>query len=127
MYSEQDNTFQINSCHYFISEGHNITEQGYVKLPNNISELNDYMCGLMNRKGPLCSRCIDGFGPSLTSDIFMCSNCTNVWYGVPLYVLVEFLPVTLIPHCSYLSDEFHFIPYDLLCPVQPYSPLCPAV
>ena len=61
-----------------------------------MSELNDYMCRLMNRKGPLCSKCIDGFGPALTSTGFTCSSCTNAWYGVPLFLLVEFVPITVL-------------------------------
>ena len=113
-YDEKDKTFQLNSCHYFQSEGHIITEQGYVKLPDNISELNDYMCGLMNRKGPLCGKCIDGFGPSLTSDIFTCSNCTNVWYGLPLYLLVEFLPITVL-YLIVLTFQFSFTSSPMTC------------
>ena len=67
-YDENKHTFEFGSCHYFHpKQGHHITEQRYVLLPDNISELNSYMCGLMNRKGPLCSQCIDGFGPALTS------------------------------------------------------------
>ena len=96
-YNEHEELFQLNSCHYFHStDGHSITEQGYVTLPDNISELNGYMCRSMNRKGPLYSRCIDGFGPALTSDAYTCSNCTNTWYGVPLYLLVELLPITVL-------------------------------
>ena len=113
-YNEHDETFQFNTCYYFISEGHNITEQGYVKLPDNISELNYYMCGLMNRKGPLCSRCIEGFGPSLTSDIFMCSNCTDIWYGVPLYLLVEFLPMTVL-YLIVLTFQISFTSSPMTC------------
>ena len=66
-----------------------------MQLPKNISELNDYMCGPMNRKGRICSECIDGFAPSVTSVGYKCSNCTGAWYGVPLYLLLEFVPITL--------------------------------
>ena len=47
-------------CPYFQLEGHQIndSEPGYIKLPHNISELNDYMCGPMNRKGFLCEQCM---------------------------------------------------------------------
>ena len=55
-----------------------------------------YMCRTMNRQGPLCSECIDEFGPALSSAGFICSNCTNAWYGVPLYLLVELLPITVL-------------------------------
>ena len=53
------------------------------------------MCGPMNRKGLVCSECIDGYGPSVTSTKFRCSDCSNAWYGVPLYLLLELVPVTV--------------------------------
>ena len=53
------------------------------------------MCGPMNRKGIVCSECIDGYGPSVTSPNFRCSDCTNAWYGVPLYLLLELVPLTV--------------------------------
>ena len=96
-YDNSKQTFEFGSCHYFqAKQGYHITEQGYVLLPDNVSEFNSYMCGLMNRKGPLCSECMDGFGPAMTSSGFTCSNCTNTWYGVPLYLIVEFLPITVL-------------------------------
>ena len=85
----------IAKCPYFQLEGYNVTEPGYITLPDNVSELNDYMCGPMNRKGLLCKDCIDGFGPSVTSLGYKCSNCTDAWYGIPLYLAVELIPITL--------------------------------
>ena len=82
-------------CPYFQDRGHNATPDGYFTLPNNISELNDYMCGPMNRKGQVCMDCIDGFGPSYTSLGYECSNCTGHWYRMPLYLLVELVPNTI--------------------------------
>ena len=67
----------------------------YIQLPNNISELNDFMCGPMNRKGRVCSECIDGFAPSVISPWYQCANCTGAWYGIPLYLFLEFVPITL--------------------------------
>ena len=49
----------------------------------------------MNRKGLVCSKCIDGYGPSVTSPKFRCFDCSNAWYGVPLYLLLELVPVTV--------------------------------
>ena len=54
------------------------------------------MCGLMDRRGQLCSECIDGFGPALTSIGYICSNCTDVWYGVPLYLVIDLVPLTFL-------------------------------
>ena len=81
------------------------SQPGYIELPRNISDLNKYMCGPANRKGILCSECIDGFGPSATSPKFKCSNCTNAFatYGIVIYLLSELIPVTV----------FYFILYVL--------------
>ena len=83
-------------CPYFQLEGYEVSdsEPGYIKLPDNISELNDYMCRPMNRKGFLCEERIDNFSVSMTSIGNKCSNCTDVWYGIPLYLAIELVPIT---------------------------------
>ena len=90
----------VSVCPYFQATGYNILEDlvGYITLPSNISELNDYMCGPMHRKGPLCSECIGNFGLSATSFRYTCSNCTqfSLTYGIPLYVLIEVIPITVL-------------------------------
>ena len=60
------------------------TKQGrywFIQLPDNVSELNDYMCGPLNRKGRLCSECKDGYGLGTTSVGFQHFECTEclVW------------------------------------------------
>ena len=95
---EETEIVSLSTCPYhgFVYEEHDV--DWYIQLPDNISTLNDYMCGPLNRKGRICSECIDGFGHSLTSfgfQYFECSNCSNAWYGIPLYLLVEFVPVTI--------------------------------
>ena len=94
-YKEEISTISLAFCPYFELNGHNISEPGFITLPENISELNNYMCGPMNRKGLVCSECIDGYGPSVTSPKFICSNCSNAWYSVPIYLLLELGPVTV--------------------------------
>ena len=49
-HNEETNTVSASFCSYFELNGHNISEPGFITLSSNISELNDYMCGLMNRK-----------------------------------------------------------------------------
>ena len=88
-------------CPYFQSSGFTMTKfdngYWYVKLPENISELNDYLCGAMDRTGRVCSKCKDGFGPAVMSIGFQipCSKCIGVWYGIPLYLFLELFPVTI--------------------------------
>ena len=92
-YDESSKSLSYVLCHFLHD---NLTDdlEG-IKLPNKISELNEYMCGPLNRKGSVCSECIDGFGPSLASLGYECSNCTGTWHGLPLYFLLEFGPITV--------------------------------
>ena len=95
----ENHSLFLTECPYFELKGHKIVKdihfQGYIRLPDNISELSDYMCGPMNRKDLLCKDCIDGFGPSVISLGYKCSNCTDAWYGILLYLAVELIPITL--------------------------------
>ena len=71
----------------------------YTQLPDNVSELNDYMCGPLNRKGRLCSECKEGYGLSTTSvgfQYFECIKCADAWYGVPLFLILEMFPLTVL-------------------------------
>ena len=53
------------------------------------------MCSPLNRKGLVCSECADGFGPSVTLFGYKCV-CTDAWYGVPLFLFLEFVSITLL-------------------------------
>jgi hypothetical protein len=79
-------------------------------LPRNLSQLNDYMCSPLNRKGHLCSECADGFGPSVTSYGYTCVNCTGAWYrDVPLFLLLELTPITILStDYSNISNQCYF-------------------
>ena len=97
-YDQDSQLIFIAGCPYFQSCGFNssIPLPGYLLLPSNYSHLNSFMCGPMNREGFVCSDCVDHYGPSVTSYGYECSKCANSWYGVLLYLLMEFLPVTLL-------------------------------
>ena len=93
---EEGEGYYVGLCDYFNLDKYNkSTTNNYISLPSNVSELNDYMCGPLNRKGIMCSQCIDGYGQSVTSIGHTCSDCTNAWYGVPLYLFLEFVPITI--------------------------------
>ena len=94
-YEEGQGTF-VGRCQSFEVQGHNVSETspGFMSLPANISELNQYMCGPMNRKGLVCSECIESFGPAATFYGFSCSSCTNPWF-ILLYLFIEFVPITI--------------------------------
>ena len=80
---------------YFEPSKYNVTTPMHILLPIDLTKLNESMCGPLNRKGLLCSECADGFGISITSFGYKCTNCTGVWYAVPLFLGLEFVPVTV--------------------------------
>ena len=92
-HQEGQGTF-LDYCISFLAHGRNVTDRVYLILPENITELNDYMCEPKNRKGLVCSECKDDFAPAITSLGYQCSNCTGGWYGVPLFLFLEFVPIT---------------------------------
>ena len=85
----------VGRCNFLRPSLYTVIKDNYIRLPDNISELNDYLCGRVNRKGKLCSECIDGFSLSVFTVIPICSNCTNAWYGIPLYLFLEYVPITI--------------------------------
>ena len=68
----------------------------FTALPNNISDLNDFMCGGLNRTGLLCSQCQDGLGPAVLSYKRECLECLDSRYGWLLYISLTMLPTTLL-------------------------------
>ena len=100
-YDNSSGMISVTICPYFKPDCFSVISYGryfhYIRLPDNLSELNDYLCGPMNRKGRVCSECMDGYGPAVMSAGFdiQCSNCTGSWYGVPLFLFLEFFPTTV--------------------------------
>ena len=68
--------------------------EGIIDLPPNVSELENFMCGHFNRKGQLCGDCRTGYGPALSTN-YVCADCSTKSYGWALYLLLEFLPITV--------------------------------
>ena len=57
MYQGEDWTTSVGFCPYFLVDNfvENVTQSLFIELPTNLSELNEYMCGALNRKGFQCS------------------------------------------------------------------------
>ena len=70
-------------------------DPNYHVLPNNITELNNAMCGRMNRDGLLCSECRDGYSPLVYSYDLNCIKCSNKNYNWLKFIAVTFIPLTL--------------------------------
>ena len=94
-YDEEADALSTVHCPFFRARGYNITAPGVVSIPNDVFELNYYMCSPLKRKGNLCSECVDGYAPSFNSFKDECSNCEGAWYGIPLYLVLELVPITI--------------------------------
>ena len=68
----------------------------FIQMPSNVSSLNEFMCGPLNREGELCGKCKDGYGIALYSYTLECSKCWGHGYGWVLYWALELFPITVM-------------------------------
>ena len=97
-YNSTSKTIEYGICPY-IAHYNNITivdEVFGIQLPSNVSLLNEFMCGPLNREGALCGKCKDGYGTALYSYTLECSKCWVHGYGWALYYFLELFPITVM-------------------------------
>ena len=100
--TEQEGLYYVGFCP--LRHTKNNTDRLYSELPSDPDLLNDTMCGPYNRKGLLCGRCIDGYGPAVYSFDMKCANCSKISTGsaISLYLFLELIPITLFFICVVL-------------------------
>ena len=67
----------------------------YQLVPSNITELNNYMCGHLNREGQLCGKCKMGYITPVYSYDLKCVQCSTSPFNWVKYILAAFLPLTV--------------------------------
>ena len=92
-YNSSNELSEIGKCPYI---AHYITADIYIQLPDNVSKVNEFMCGPLNREGTLCGRCKDGYGIAFYSYTLKCTKCWGHGYGWILYYLLELVPITVL-------------------------------
>ena len=97
--TEQEGLYYAGDCPFRHTE--NNTDRLYSEMPSDPDLLNDTMCGPYNRKGVLCGRCIDGYGPAVYSLDMKCANCSKISAvsAISLYLFLELIPITLFFMC----------------------------
>ena len=97
-YNSASEALEYGACPYITR--YNRTYSGdhvvYIWFPENISLLNEFMCGPLNREGTLCGKCKDGYGTALYSYTLKCSKCWGHGYGWVLYWTLELFPITVM-------------------------------
>ena len=103
-YDLHNKLVSATSIRYRHLDGYNMTMEGHILLPNDISELNQYICGPLNRKAHLCSECKNGYRPAMvltmcTNVCYICADswqCADNWDSVILYLLPKLVPITVL-------------------------------
>ncbi len=92
--TQTENQTLIGLCPYTV---HNVDliQSLYTTMPKNISKLEYFMCGHMNRTGVLCSQCKPGLHLAVLSYQRECIECSNTARGVALFLFLAFVPTTV--------------------------------
>ena len=96
-YNSATETTEFGPCPYIARYNTTTVDHiFYIQLLSNVSLLNEFMCGPLNREGPLCGKCKDGYGIALYSYTLECSKCWGHGYGWVLYFFLELFPITVM-------------------------------
>ena len=93
-YSEEDDEVFVGSCPFINKKGE--VQGMYVKFPQNVSELNRFLCSGLNRTGVMCSQCQEGLGTAIFSYSMQCLPCMSSGLGWTLYVFLATFPTTIL-------------------------------
>ena len=103
-YDHSNNTLWSGYCPYQQSISGNISFDAhefklFVSVMYSGHELNEAMCGHLNREGLLCGKCKPGYGTAVYSKGFKCVKCNGdhhmMWMWV-LYLVLEVVPLTAL-------------------------------
>ena len=93
-YNEEEDEVFVGGCYFTNKQGE---VQGlYVKFPQNVSELNSFLCSGLNRTGVMCSQCQKGLGTAIFSFSMQCLPCMSSGLGWTLYVFLATFPTTVL-------------------------------
>ena len=93
-YNEEENVVFIGGCPFVNQKCY--VNGVYVKPPQNVSELNQFLCGGLNRTGVMCSQCQEGLGTAIFSYSLQCLPSMSSGLGWSLYVFLANFPTTIL-------------------------------
>ncbi len=91
-YDSDNNIEHFGQCPY---AGKNSSIGHICTVPSDVSQLNEMMCGPLNRTGVLCSHCQPGLGPAVFSYYRECKECLVYPYGWILFFVRFIIPSTV--------------------------------
>ena len=93
-YNEEDDEVFVGGCPFINKKAE--VQGMYVKFPQNVSELNPFLCSGLNRTGVMCSQCQEGLGTTIFSYSMQCLPCMSSGLGWTLYVFLATFPTTIL-------------------------------
>ena len=84
----------VGACPYGCGFQRSQRGKVYSPLPEDISRLNDAMCGRLNRDGRMCSECKKGFSPLVYTYDYDCIRCHNSKCNWLKFFAIAFVPLT---------------------------------
>ena len=70
----------IYTCYHWFDKATDYLLMAKIQSKSS-SEINNETCGHYNRRGVLCSECMEGFGLPVYSYQVHCVHCKNSWYN----------------------------------------------
>ena len=91
-YNKTSRLTSVGSCPYNTNQ----EIPRFYPLPEDVLQLNEQMCGPLNRTGLLCSQCQQGLGPAVFSPYRECLECMDEPYGWILFFFLATFPQTIL-------------------------------
>ena len=85
----------VGACFYNCEKNSLLKDELYHLLPTDITKLNNYMCGHLNREGQLCGKCKENYSIPVYSYDLKCVQCSTSPFNWAKYILAAFLPLTV--------------------------------
>jgi hypothetical protein len=92
--TNNDGELLVGCCPYVPSTA-DLLVNVYTPVPPEVSDIDDFMCGSINRTGLLCSQCQEGLSLAAMSYQRVCVRCSDPSEGIVLFFVLAFVPTTL--------------------------------
>lgn len=89
-----DNQVVVGLCHYAPSNASTL-DSLYTTMPMNATDLDDFMCGGLNRTGLMCSKCREGLTLAALSYQMECTQCSSTEKGLVIFICLTLMPTTV--------------------------------
>ena len=86
---------------YFASSMHRSdSTMSFIDLPRDPSEVENFLCGRLNRQGVLCGECLPGYAVAINSPAYECVLCNAKpaeSFGLAVaYIVLTYAPITIL-------------------------------